>query len=215
MSFSVLLWNAPIQLYRSSQILADFLHSLNRLSGICVPSLSNSLWSTANVNQERSTPTFKTLGPKGDPSYSRCSFALSFSKQSGALREWPIHICRSYCNFSPVCTRGPPASIFTTTIYNHGHAASFANAVATKRRTKMCSQAGHWSQRTCSQCPLGLACCLKHRTTSSDRDENVYTLDWTGPKIAVAKLSRRIHSFVPLILQQVEMGHIACGNSRV
>ena len=34
-----------------------FLHSLNRLSGICVPSLSNSLWSTANVNQERSTPT--------------------------------------------------------------------------------------------------------------------------------------------------------------
>lgn len=57
MSFSVLLWNASIQLYRSSQILADFLHSLNRLSGICVPSLSNSLWSTANVNQERSTPT--------------------------------------------------------------------------------------------------------------------------------------------------------------
>lgn len=159
--------------------------------------------------------SFKTLGPKGDPSYSRCSFALSFSKQSGALREWPIYICRSYCNFSPVCTRGPPASIFTTSIYNHGHAASFANAVATKRRTKMCSQAGHWSQRTCSQCPLGLACCLKHRTTSSDRGEK-YT-HWIEQVLKFLLQNSPEGSTVlfPWFPQQVEMGHIACGNSRV
>ena len=187
MSFSFLLWNASIQLCRSFQILADFLHSLNRLSGICFPSLSNSLWSTANVNQQRSTPTnlflSKPWGQKETPAIQDVALLRLFSR----------HLY----------------------IYNQGHAASFANAVATKRRTTMCSQAGHWSQRTCSQCPLGLACCLKHRTTSSDRDEKYTRWIEKVLKFLLQNSPEGSTVLFPWFPQQVEMGHIACGNSRV